>query len=304
MTWDIPIDEALEIAGNAHLRAEVIATCPHPILAVRLCDVAPDGTSTPVTRGTLLIGPAGDVDVELEATAWRWLPGRILRVSVAGADWPNVVAPGGPGTLTLRGATLTVPRYEPDGTMADPSFAPGRPESSEDPAGSTWQIERDVARGVTRAVVGSESTYQTPYGSARERYDGWVSVDTRSFQQHAHADVEFTLHFDEVVATAHSVMDLCTEVDAYRLRIQLTVRDGEGASRAILGSTVPARLRQHPRTPARQVQGVRHAYRCGRIPPWRQPSPASTTPRSSTSCASARCCARSGPAWADSTNSA
>lgn len=231
MTWDIPIDEALEIAGNAHLRAEVIATCPHPILAVRLCDVAPDGTSTLVTRGTLLIGPAGDVDVELEATAWRWLPGRILRVSVAGADWPNVVAPGGPGTLTLRGATLTVPRYEPDGTMADPSFAPGRPESSEDPAGSTWQIERDVARGVTRAVVGSESTYQTPYGSARERYDGWVSVDTRSFQQHAHADVEFTLHFDEVVATAHSVMDLCTEVDAYRLRIQLTVRDGEGVLR-------------------------------------------------------------------------
>ena len=231
LTWDFPVDEPLEIAGNAHLRAHVTATCPHPILAVRLCDVAPDGTSTLVARGTLLIGADGDVDVELEATAYRWLPGRTLRVSVAGADWPNVVAPGGPGFLTLRDAVLTLPVYAPDPAAPVPQFAPGNPESSEDTEGITWRIERDVARRVTRCVVGSESTYETPFGSGTERYDGWVSVDERTFAQHAHSDVEFTLRFPEVTAHVRSVMDLSTDLstrdDEYDIRIRLTVRDGQ-----------------------------------------------------------------------------
>jgi hypothetical protein len=232
MTWDIAVDEPIEIAGHAHLRAHVKATCPHPILAVRLCDVGPDGTSTLVTRGTLLLGDEGEVDIELEATAWRWLPGRILRVSVAGADWPNVVAPGGPGFLTLRDAVLTLPIYDPDPDVPVPDFAPGNAASSEDTEGITWRIERDVARRVTRCIVGSASDYGTPFGSASERYDGWVSVDERTFAQHAHSDVEFTLRFDAtdttdaVAATTRSVMDLSTREDCYDLRIHLTVSDG------------------------------------------------------------------------------
>ena len=227
ITWDFPVTEPIEIAGHVHLRAHVTATCPHPILAVRLCDVAPDGTSTLVTRGTLLIGAEGQVDVELEATAWRWLPGRTLRVSVAGADWPNVVAPGGPGFLTLRDAVLTLPTYDPDPEAPIPDFAPGNAESSEDTDGITWRIERDVARRITRCVVGSLSDYETPFGSATERYDGWVSVDERTFAQHAHSDVEFTLRFDEVIANVRSVMDLATREDAYDLRIHLVVKDGD-----------------------------------------------------------------------------
>ncbi|MFM9136378.1 MAG: CocE/NonD family hydrolase [bacterium] len=227
LTWDFPVDEPLEIAGSARLRAHVTATCPHPILAVRLCDVAPDGTSTLVARGTLLISAEGDVDVELETTAYRWLAGRTLRVSIAGADWPNVVAPGGPGFLTLRNAVLTLPVYAPDPAAPIPQFAPGNPESSEDTEGITWRIERDVARRVTRCVVGSRSDYETPFGSGTERYDGWVSVDERTFAQHAHSDVEFTLRLPEVTANVRSVMDLSTREDAYDLRIRLTVKDGE-----------------------------------------------------------------------------
>ena len=233
MTWDFPVTEPIEIAGHAHLRTQVTATCPHPILAVRLCDVGPDGTSTLVTRGTLLIGAEGEVDVELEASAYRWLPGRTLRVSVAGADWPNVVAPGGPGFLTLRDAILTLPIYDPDPDAPVPDFAPGNAASSEDTDGITWRIERDVARRVTRCVVASKSHYETPFGSASERYDGWVSVDERTFAQHAHSDVEFTLRFDAtdttdaVNATTRSVMDLSTTGDTYDLRIHLTVKDGD-----------------------------------------------------------------------------
>ena len=227
LTWDIPIESPVEIAGNPHVRAHVTATCPHPIIAVRLCDVAPDGTSTLVTRGTLLIGPDGDVDVELEATAWQWQAGRTLRVSIAGSDWPNVVAPGGPGTLTLHGATLMLPIYDPDPTLPIPVFAPGDPGSSESTEGITWSIERDVARHITRCSVGSESTYDTPYGSASESYAGEVSVDTRTFEQHAHSEVEFTLRFPEVIATAHSVMHIVAVGPTYDVTITITVREGD-----------------------------------------------------------------------------
>jgi len=227
LTWDIEIDEPLEIAGHVHLRAHVTATCPHPILAVRLCDVAPDGTSTLVTRGTARIGAEGDVDVELEATAWRWQAGRTLRVATAGADWPNVVAPAGPGTLTLRDTVLTLPVYEPDASAPVPEFAPGNAHSSEDPTGITWRIEHDVAHGLTRAVVGSGSTYDTPHGSATERYDGWVSVDLATFEQRAHSDVAFTLRFPEVTATAHATLDVVTVSDGYDVRIHLIVQEGE-----------------------------------------------------------------------------
>ena len=226
ITWDIEIAEPLEIAGSAHLQAHVTATCPHPIIAVRLCDVAPDGTSTLVSRGTLLIGPTGEVDVELEATAWQWQAGHALRVSVAGADWPNVVAPGGPGTLTLRGATLTLPIYESDPSLPVPAFIPGNAKSSEDTEGVIWQIERDVVNRITRCVVGSASTYDTPFGTASERYDGWVSVDTRTFEQRAHSDVKFTLRFPEVSATVHSIMDVVTAGETYEVTMDITVHDG------------------------------------------------------------------------------
>ena len=154
-------------------------------------------------------------------------------MSVAGADWPNVVAPGGPGFLTLRDAILTLPIYDPDPDAPVPDFAPGNAASSEDTDGITWRIERDVARRVTRCVVGSKSHYETPFGSASERYGGWVSVDERTFAQHAHSDVEFTLRFDAtdttdaVNATTRSVMDLSTTGDTYDLRIHLTVKDGD-----------------------------------------------------------------------------
>ena len=75
--------------------------------------------------------------------------------------------------------------------------------------------------------MGSASTYETPFGTASERYDGWVSVDPRTFEQRAHSDVKFALHFPEVSATAHSIMDVVTAGDTYEVTVAITVHDGE-----------------------------------------------------------------------------
>ena len=46
-----PLDEPLEILGFPRARLEVSSDVPQALVAVRLCDVWPDGASTLITRG-------------------------------------------------------------------------------------------------------------------------------------------------------------------------------------------------------------------------------------------------------------
>ncbi len=123
LTWEIDPPPG-PVVGHPVLRARIWATAPAASLSVKICDVFPDGTSALVTRGTLDLayrdslhgtpsplvpGREYEVEVVLDACAYQWTPGQTLRVSVAGADWPNTVAPPEPVTLTLRTAELTLP---------------------------------------------------------------------------------------------------------------------------------------------------------------------------------------------------
>ena len=72
-------------------------------MIVRLCDVAPDGSSTLVTRGCLNLArragmdrsvpaleAAETVEVAMSAIAWVFPPGHRMRLSVSDAYWPWV----------------------------------------------------------------------------------------------------------------------------------------------------------------------------------------------------------------------
>ena len=106
----------LEILGHATLDCEVQASAPVAYLSAKLCDVAPDGSSTLVTRGLLNLahrdsreqpsplvpGRPVRVRVELEAMSWTFAAGHRLRLDLAGGDWPNAWAPPRPMTLDDR----------------------------------------------------------------------------------------------------------------------------------------------------------------------------------------------------------
>jgi predicted acyl esterase len=242
LRWDLPIDaEALEIVGHARVRLRVTPSAAFGHVAVRLCDVAPDGTSTLVTRGLLdltartamsatddvVADTAIDVVVELEATAWRFLPGRTLRLSIAGTDWPNTVAPPGPLSLDVHGGALDLPVYTPDPGVPSPAFAPGDARSSESADGVTWHTVRDVLRDLTTCIVEHGSTYDTPYGSATERYRGHVLVDGHTFAQEAYSHVTFTMHFDgHAPITTDATLRVTTEGRDYAVETVLTCSEG------------------------------------------------------------------------------
>jgi uncharacterized protein len=217
LTWDWPLLDGLEITGYPLVRLRLSSTEPVASVAARLCDVAPDGTSTLVSRGFLNLTRRGgkataellvpgevydidiDIDIEIDAIAWQWTPGHVLRIALAGADWPNVIAPPSPSTLTVHGGELVLPVYDPAGSpYPTPVFVPGDDSADEESSAVTWRTSRDVLARVTGAFVEhGGDPYDTPHGRAGEHYVGEVSVQTQTFAQSARSEVTFNLHYDD-----------------------------------------------------------------------------------------------------------
>jgi uncharacterized protein len=95
---------AMNIVGTPVVHLRVAADQPQANVVARLCDVAPDGTSTLITRGMLNLthrdghaeftplplGKLVDIDVVLGATAYTVPAGHRVRVAVSGNLWPLI----------------------------------------------------------------------------------------------------------------------------------------------------------------------------------------------------------------------
>ena len=166
---------------------------------MKLCDVADDGTSTLITRGFLNLthrdghtdaapltpGEFVDVEVELETCAYTVLPGRRLRLSVTGVDWPNTIAPPRTGDAhrgRRREHDLRLP--PPQDTDPAPRYDQGQ-RAVERPTPVGWRISDDVVDRVTTATVEHGSTCDITGGSCTDRYTGSVTVDRRTWGQTA-----------------------------------------------------------------------------------------------------------------------
>ena len=171
-------------------------TQPAASLSVKLCDVFPDGTSALVSRGSLDLafrsactgqpeplvpGEVYDVEVVLDACAYEWSPGQVLRVSVAGADWPNTIAPPAPVTLTVHSAEVELPVL--DGLVAGAHVRPGRRAHDRVRRGHRLGDPRRRARphhdGAHRVGLGVRHAVRRP---GAEDYRGEVSVDRRTLR--------------------------------------------------------------------------------------------------------------------------
>jgi predicted acyl esterase len=263
LTWEWS-GEGLSLLGTPRLQLRLSSSAPVAFVSAKLCDVSPDGTSSLLSRGLLNLThrtsstdpsplPAGelvDVQIELEAMSWVASPGHQLRLSVAGADWPNTLAPPGPLTLTIdrTGSSLELPIAGESAPTTDPLIvgsptqraaggveAPERTAegAAEAAAGVTCRIERDVLARSTACVVDHGSTYDVEGGSVIERYTGRVSVDTDSFAQQAEASADFTLRWPETTVRTRSELTWRAGPTSYDVALSVhTWQDGQpGAGR-------------------------------------------------------------------------
>ena len=103
LCWDTaPLSERVEILGKGEAHLEVSVDKPWALVAVRVCDVAPDGASTLIARGLLNLSrreghdrsvpmPVDEpvlVRVPLQATAYAIPAGHRIRLAVSNTYWP------------------------------------------------------------------------------------------------------------------------------------------------------------------------------------------------------------------------
>jgi putative CocE/NonD family hydrolase len=142
-----PLEGRLEILGAPALALSLASDAPSASVIVRLCDVAPDGSSTLITRGVLNLahrdgsaeptmleaGQRAAVRIPLEAAAYALPPGHRLRVAVSPTYWPWVWPAPEPVVLTIYtgDSSLELPARVPDADAPEPPPFDPAPELNE-----------------------------------------------------------------------------------------------------------------------------------------------------------------------------
>jgi uncharacterized protein len=245
-----PLETELEILGHPALSVTVASSVPVAYLSSRLCDVFPDGTSALVTRGVLNLaqrrsstdpepmepGAPTSVQIELDATSWVFEPGHGIRLSLAGADWPNVWPPPAAGMLTFDRSALELSLPVVEGAppiAATPAFtpSPGKETHGPEPVGEqpplVWRIEHDVLGRERRAVVAHGTNYEgEEEARIEERYEGAVGVSTVDpGAAWARATSRYAIHWPEADCATEARLDIRSDADAYHVVVEVVAEE-------------------------------------------------------------------------------
>jgi len=186
-----PLASDLAILGRPRAIVHLASSASVIGVAVSLSDVAPDGVSNLVAKGMLNVtrreslsdprplppGQITEIDLEIDATGWRFRAGHRVRLSIAAADWPNVWPTPQPATLEIRHGAghrsrLILPVVPSSGPLAAPSFRPSpiavRHAAHTEPR-PTWTVTRDQLTGRASVVVAAVTRHRTPDGTLVER---------------------------------------------------------------------------------------------------------------------------------------
>ncbi|KRS18669.1 CocE/NonD family hydrolase [Roseovarius indicus] len=188
--FDMPVDEPFEFFGTPELEIDVASDKPCALICARLCDVAPDGTSSRVTYGILNLthrdshehpeplepGKTYRVRVKLNDAAHSFAAGHTLRLALSTSYWPVVWPSPEPATLTidLANSVLRLPvreRRAIDDTL--PPFppavsAPVQPKTIlRAPVPQVVEVVRDVRTGTVTTRQVSDN------GRHRIDHTGW-----------------------------------------------------------------------------------------------------------------------------------
>ena len=187
-----PLQESLELLGQATLSLTLSATKPVAQLFVRVCDVAPDGRSTLVSWGALNLthrdshadpsplapGRTYPVAIEFGAVSWRFPPGHTLRLIINNHDWPRLWpapdlfdleihhAPGSFGMLRLPLAPSPPRKWDSPALALEREPAAGGVRATTDPW--QWRLIQERPAGCLRFTLEGAEGLELLDGSLAE----------------------------------------------------------------------------------------------------------------------------------------
>ncbi len=166
-----PLAETCDIVGAPRLRLTLAADQPRAQIAVRLCDLRPDGTSALITLGMLNLrhrdgfetlkdlapGVPVEVALDLDQIAYRLPAGHRLRVAVSTSYWPFIWPEAAPVSVTISAGQLSLP-LRPLASGDEVQFGPptGAPPLALKYHSETVEskrVETDPATGETRIII-------------------------------------------------------------------------------------------------------------------------------------------------------
>jgi hypothetical protein len=212
--FDFPVTgEPVEILGRPRVTLRLRMDVPYGQAAARVCDVAPDGSATLVTRGVLNLsarhgreradawplGATDDVTFELNGIGHTFPPGHRIRLAVSSAYWPWIwPQPGSAGfTLDPAGSRLELPvrehtedkitfegpeQSEPLAVAIPVTLDEQRPERLviRDIAKGEWRLEVDPRHGGTRVYPDGLELTEDTLETYTIQEDDPLSAHTRS----------------------------------------------------------------------------------------------------------------------------
>jgi uncharacterized protein len=226
-----PFAEPLELLGFPEVALALASDRPNALVVVRLCDVAPDGSSLLVSRGLLNLthreshedpaalepGRRYGVTVRLNAVGHRIPAGHRVRVAVSPTYWPHAWPSPEPVTLTVFAGPdsrlelpVRGPRAEDGAPLAfdEPEISPPLPVEPLGGGGTSGRtIRRDVATGLAELVSVEDH-------GGRGRFPDGLVAEQRSI------DAFSIVEGDPLSATATSEWTIALERGDWRVRVE------------------------------------------------------------------------------------
>ena len=251
LTYDSPpLDQDLVVLGMPRALLRASADAPLANWFARLCDVAPDGTSSLVAGAglngahresaadpqALEPGRTYRLAIDMHFTSWTFRAGHRIRLAVSNSMSPMIWPSPHPVTTTLavggrEPSTLVLPVIDGDGP--GPVFqaplptvpAPNARTEGSSPPGP-WRVHRDEARGITTVMWGTSYTLELGWCTQTfaERMDHVVE-DEHPERATADGIAEFTVEQPGRVLTWVGQLRVGGEAERFHYRYRRTLQE-------------------------------------------------------------------------------
>lgn len=243
-----PLPAPLDLVGAPKLRLRLTSDTTKAQLAVRLCDVHPNGESTLISHGFLNlrhrnghqasidvpIGSDIDAEVVLDHCAYRVPAGHKLRIALSTSYWPFVWPEPELTTLELLEGAFEVPSRKTatgDEWHFDlPKSAPARKSKQLSEGHESKQVIRDVGGLVTTQEIQSDTglvhDLETGLVSRTKHREEFSIIDEQPTS--AHTSFAWERHMSRGAWAVAVKADLEMTSDAHHYFIKATLRALEG----------------------------------------------------------------------------
>ena len=244
----------VEVLGRPRVSLSLRTTAPTGQVIARLCDVAPDGSSTLVTRGVLnlsarygrdravesQVDESEDVVFELNGIGHAFPPGHRVRLAVSSAYWPWIwPQPDAAGfTLDPAASHLTLPVRRPTEDAVEweepeqsPPLGVSFPATLDEPRPERLVV-RDVAKGEWRLEVdpryGGTRVYPDGLEFTEDARETYTIVEDDPLSAHSRSDWSIRLHRPESAwdVTIETRSEIGCDADAFLTSNEVVCKDG------------------------------------------------------------------------------